>query len=74
MKFNWLTIINILSVILMFNAGFMLLGVPVSLYYDQQDWQPILWAALITLGIGGLPWLLTRKANKELRNREGYLW
>ena len=73
MKFNWLTIINILSVILMFNAGFMLLGVPVSLYYDQQDWQPILWAALITLGIGGLPWLLTRKANKELRNREGYL-
>ena len=58
----------------MFNAGFMLLCLPFSLYYDGQQWQPLLWAALISLAAGGIPWLLTRsQPDKELRSRDGYL-
>ena len=58
----------------MFNAGFMLLCLPFSLYYDGQQWQPLLTAGLITLGAGGVPWLLTRsQTDKELRSRDGYL-
>ena len=52
----------------------MLLCLPFSLYYDDQQWRPLLWAALITLGVGGIPWLLTRRQpDKELRSRDGYL-
>lgn len=73
-KFNWSALVNILGIILMFNAGFMLLCLPFSLYYDGQQWQPLLIAGLVTLGMGGIPWLLTRgKPDKELRSRDGYL-
>ena len=74
MKFNWPALVNILGVILMFNAGFMLLCLPFSFYYDGQQWQPLLMAGLITLVAGGVPWLLTRsQPDKELRSRDGYL-
>ena len=52
----------------------MLLCLPFSFYYDSQQWQPLLWSALLTLGAGSLPWLLTRShPDKELRSRDGYL-
>ena len=73
-KFNWPALTNILGVILMFNAGFMLLCLPFSLYYDEQQWQPLLIAGLVTLAAGGIPWLATLKQrDKELRSRDGYL-
>ena len=73
-KFNWSALVNILGIILMFNAGFMLLCLPFSFYYDGQQWSPLLWSALLTLGAGGIPWLLTRRSpDKELRSRDGYL-
>ena len=74
MKFNWFALINILGVILMFNAGFMGLCLPFALYYDDQQWQPLLTAAAVTLAGGGIPWLLTRRrTDQELRSRDGYL-
>ena len=74
MKFNWPALINILGVILMFNAGFMLLCLPFSFYYDTEGWPPLLAAAAVTLVAGGIPWLLTRRqSDKELRSRDGYL-
>lgn len=74
MKFNWFALINILGVILMFNAGFMGLCLPFSWYYDDQQWQPLLLASAVTLAAGGIPWLLTRsKTDQELRSRDGYL-
>ncbi len=74
MKFNWFALINILGVILMFNAGFMALCLPFALYYDEQQWQPLLLASGVTLAAGGIPWLLTRrKTDQELRSRDGYL-
>ena len=73
-KFNWSALVNILGIILMFNAGFMLLCLPFSLYYDGQQWQPLLIAGLVTLATGGIPWLFTHSSpDKELRSRDGYL-
>ena len=73
-KFNWYTLTNILGVIVMFNAGFMLLCLPFSFYYDAGEWRPMLLSGLITLGVGGVPWLLTRRqSGKELSSRDGYL-
>ncbi len=74
MKFNWPALINILGVILMFNGVFMLLCLPFSFYYDQNEWRPLLMSGLATLVAGGIPWLLTRNhEDKELRSRDGYL-
>ncbi len=74
MFFNWKVLINILGLILVFTAGFMLLCLPVSLYYGSQDWQALLWSAGITLLVGGGTWLITRdQQDKEMRRRDGYL-
>ena len=52
----------------------MLLCLPFSFYYDSDQWQPLLTAGLITLGVGGALWLFTRsQPDKELRSRDGYL-
>lgn len=73
-QFNWKVLLNILGVILVFTAGFMLLCLPVSLYYQSHDWPALLLSAGITLLVGGGTWLVTRsQRDKELRRRDGYL-
>ncbi|MEM9831991.1 MAG: TrkH family potassium uptake protein [Bacteroidota bacterium] len=74
MLFNWKVLFNILGLILVFTAGFMLLCLPVSFYYGDQDWLALLMSAGITLVVGGATWLITRdQRDKELRRRDGYL-
>ncbi len=74
MLFNWKVLFNILGLILVFTAGFMLLCLPVSFYYGSQDWQALLGSAGITLLVGGGTWFITRdQRDKELRRRDGYL-
>jgi trk system potassium uptake protein len=73
-KFNWKVIFNILSLLLIFNGGFMYLCLPFSLYYGDHDTGAILLAGAIGMGIGGSIFLATRKQeDKELRRRDGYL-
>nr|WKN38741.1 TrkH family potassium uptake protein [Tunicatimonas sp. TK19036] len=74
MQFNWKVLFNILGVILVFMAGFMVLCLPVSFYYKSQDWPALLYSAGITLAVGGGTWLVTRnQSDRELRRRDGYL-
>ncbi|MEM8967115.1 MAG: TrkH family potassium uptake protein [Bacteroidota bacterium] len=74
MLFNWKVLFNILGLILVFTAGFMLLCLPVSFYYGDQDWPALLMSAGITLVVGGTTWLITRdQRDKEMRRRDGYL-
>ncbi|WKN45027.1 TrkH family potassium uptake protein [Tunicatimonas pelagia] len=74
MLFNWKVLFNILGLILVFTAGFMLICLPVSLYYGSQDWKALLSSSGITLLVGGGTWLLTRnQQDKEMRRRDGYL-
>lgn len=74
MKKNFLQVVNILSLLLVFNGAFMLLCLPISLIYNDGDWQAFLVSSLISAAIGGGVWFLTRKAKREeLRKRDGYL-
>ncbi len=74
MYFNFRVIINILGILLMLNASFMLLCIPVSLIYEEGDLLALLVAAFVTGGAGVSMFLSTRKTgNKELNKRDGYM-
>jgi len=74
MRNNFLQVINILSLLLVFNGAFMLLCLPISIIYNDGDWQAFLASSLISAAIGGGIWFLTRNAKREeLRKRDGYL-
>ena len=74
MRINWKVLFNILGLLLVFNGGFMLLCLPVSLFYEHSAWGAVLSAAGVSFLVGGATWLLTRRQeNKELRSKDGYL-
>ncbi|MCB8999435.1 MAG: TrkH family potassium uptake protein [Bacteroidales bacterium] len=51
----------------------MLLVVPVSLIYNEQDYSSFIFAGLIAVVSGGLPWLLTRKSKLSISKKDGYI-
>lgn len=74
MKFNWKVIFSILGILLIFNGCFMLLCLPVSIYYNDHDAGAILLAGAIGIVVGGVAFLGARKQkDKELKRRDGYL-
>ncbi len=72
-KINFPIIIKINGALLLLCAMFMLLCVPVSVYYHDTLYQSFLSAAAITMVIGAIFFLFNRKANKDIGRREGYL-
>jgi len=74
MTFNFKVILHILGLLVMLNGIFMLLCVPVSLYYYEGDFIALSVSCGISVLIGGLIFLATRKnQNKQMRKREGYI-
>jgi trk system potassium uptake protein TrkH len=72
-EINLKIIFNLIGFLLIVEGLFMLLGLPFSLYY-QEPVSTLLLSSLITSGIGGLIWFITRKNNKDTINkREGFL-
>ena len=72
--FNYKVIGNILGILLLINGGFMLLCLPVSLYFWETDWVTIAISSGITLSAGFLLRAIPRKnRSKELRKKDGYL-
>ena len=72
--FNYKVIGNILGILLLINGGFMLLCLPVSLYFKESDWISIATSSGITLSVGLLLRAITRKnRSKDLRKKDGYL-
>ncbi|MXV37387.1 TrkH family potassium uptake protein [Flavobacteriaceae bacterium Ap0902] len=72
-KINFRIIINLLGILLLLNSLFMLLCVPISLYFEEDAYKGILYAGLVTAVAGLTAYLSTRKANKNVGKREGYL-
>lgn len=70
---NLKIIFNIIGFLLMLNGLFMMLSIPFSLYYGDNDVIVLLLCGFGTSLIGGLIVLLTRKHEKYLRKREGYI-
>ncbi|MCG8311141.1 MAG: TrkH family potassium uptake protein [Cytophagales bacterium] len=74
MKFNLNAIVSILGLLLILNGGFMLLCLPVSLYYRDGQWHALLLAGILTMVIGVFSHLFTRqRTNGGLNKRDGYL-
>ncbi len=74
MKFNIKAIISILGLLLILNGGFMLLCLPVSLYYNDGQWHALLYSGISTLVVGLIAYLLTKNQDSGgLKKRDGYL-
>mgnify|MGYP006293272411 CR=1 FL=1 len=72
-KVNWRIILQILGVLLIIEGVFMMTGIPFSLYYCEKKCLSLLYSGLIT-GISGLVlWWFTRKAQRTIGKREGYI-
>lgn len=72
--FNYKVIGNILGILLLINGGFMLLCLPVSLYYWETDWVSIAISSGITISAGfGLRMLTRKNRSKDLKKKDGYL-
>lgn len=72
-KINYPIIINLLGVLMLLNSAFMLLCVPVSLYYQEKAYKGLLYAGILTMIIGLIAYFSTRNAKKNVGKREGYL-
>ncbi len=66
-------IFNILGFLLLIEGMFMMLSIPVAMIYGENDAIEFLISGLITICAGGLAWWLTRKAEKNISKREGYI-
>ncbi|MFI1770353.1 TrkH family potassium uptake protein [Thalassobellus citreus] len=73
MRLNYKIIFHFLGLLLLFNGGFMLLSALVSLIYKDGVTFQIFLAGILTLVIGVIGMLFTRKHKKEMNKREGYI-
>ncbi|TBN05476.1 TrkH family potassium uptake protein [Hyunsoonleella flava] len=73
MKLNYKIIFHFLGLLMLFNGGFMLLSSLVSFLYKDGVTGSLSLAAILALVLGGVVMLFTRKHNKEMNKREGYI-
>ncbi|MDA0196190.1 MAG: TrkH family potassium uptake protein [Bacteroidetes bacterium] len=74
MRFNYPIIASFFGYLLLLNGFFMLTCLPFSVYYEEGDHVPILWAAIVTLSSGFLLVYFTKNPkSKDLKKRDGYL-
>ena len=64
---------NVLGTLMLLNGLFMASCLPVSWYTGKTDFNALLLSSVISSNLGLLIWFLTRKGNKDLGRREGYL-
>lgn len=72
-KINWRIIFQILGFLLIIEGTFMFFGIPISIYYCGNKCFSLLYSGAITLLTGSLIWFFTRKADKHIGKREGYI-
>jgi len=66
-------IFKILGMLLLIESAFLLISSIVALYYNQGDFSSLIITTAICFITGGLSWLFTRNANKNIGKREGYI-
>jgi len=70
---NYRIVLNIISFLLMLNGIFMLLGIPFSLYYGDNDINILLLTGFGTSAAGITLYFFTKGGDTEIRKREGYV-
>ncbi|MCF8369890.1 MAG: TrkH family potassium uptake protein [Bacteroidales bacterium] len=72
-KLNWKIVVQILGVLLILEGIFMFTGIPFSLYYCEKKCVSLLYSGIITSLSGATLWFITRKANRNIGKREGFI-
>lgn len=72
-KLNFKIIFHFMGLLLLFNGLSMLVTSGVSVYYNDGAFGGIIRSALISICIGMLVFMLTRKHKKEIKKRAGYI-
>ncbi len=73
MKLNYKIIFHFLGLLILFNGGFMLLSSLMSFAYKDGVTFQLFLASIITLVVGILAMVFTRRHKKEMNKREGYI-
>ena len=71
--FNYRLIFQVLGLLIFIEGICMLLCIPVSMAYHDQDIAALAEGGLISMVVGGAAWMATRKATKSFGPRDGYL-
>lgn len=70
---NYQIILRLVGVLLVLDGLFMTLGIPFSIYYGDDDVSTLFGCGLGLAAVGAIIVYATRKAQKEIKKREGYL-
>jgi len=70
---NYKVILNLIGMLMLINALFMLLCVPVALYYGEEIYKSMAFSSFITAGLGAMAYFGTKNAHKKVNRRDGYL-
>lgn len=71
--FNIRIIFRLLGILLLIEGLFMMLSIPVSLIYEENQELDFFIAGLICIFFGGIAWALTRDAEKNISKRDAYI-
>lgn len=72
-RLNYKIIFHLMGLLLLVNGGFMLLAAVCSFAYRDGAGVSMVLAGLVTLAIGGLFMVATRKHHKEIDKHDGYI-
>ena len=70
---NFKVIFNIVGFLLILDGIAMMLGIPFSIYYHDNDIIVLLISGTITSLIGFVMYFFTKGSSKDIRKREGYI-
>jgi len=70
---NFKVIFNIVGFLLILDGFAMMLGIPFSIYYHDNDIFALLISGTITSLIGIVMYFFTKGSDKDIRKREGYI-
>ena len=70
---NFKIIFNLIGFLLVLDGLFMLLGIPFSIYYGDDDINTLILSAALTIICGILLFAFTRSHEKEINKRDGYI-
>ena len=72
-QISYLSIIRVIGVLLMIEGFLMSFSILFSIYYQGNDFLPLVYSSLITAGSGALMVALTKRKNKNIGKREGFI-
>ncbi len=70
---NFRPVLRILGILVFLLGIMMLTGLPVSWYFQSDDWQALLWSGLICMAGGSAAWFFVPAGSMHIAKREGYL-